>query len=70
MSAYHPKRTKADAVGLSAMCPNSCRQLGLLDKFVGARDELHKRLYLICINAVARKRDVLATPQHVENRSF
>ena len=29
-------------------CPlsaNSCRQLGLLDQLVGARDELHKRLY-------------------------
>jgi len=32
MSAFDPKRTKADAVGLSAMCPNSCRQLGLLDQ--------------------------------------
>jgi hypothetical protein len=52
MSAFDPKRTKADAVGLSAMCPNSCRQLGLLDQRVGARDELHKRLYVICINAV------------------
>jgi hypothetical protein len=38
-----------DAVGLSDMCPNSCRQLGLLDQRVGARDEL---LYVICINAV------------------
>jgi hypothetical protein len=40
----------------------------LFDHLVSARDELHKRLTLICINAVARKhkRDVLATPQHVE----
>ena len=46
------KRTKADAVGLSAMCPNSCRQLGLLDQLVGARDEpdLHQ----------CRERDILA----------
>jgi len=48
------------------MCPNSCRQLGLLDQLIGARDELHKWVYLICINVVARTRDVLATPQHVE----
>jgi hypothetical protein len=52
MSAFDPKRTKADVVGLSAMYPNSCRQLGLLDQLVGARDELQKRLYLICINDV------------------
>jgi Crp-like helix-turn-helix protein len=40
----------------------------LIDHLGGARDELHKRLYLICINAVARKHkcDVLATRQHVE----
>jgi hypothetical protein len=52
MSAFDPKRTKADAVGLSAMCPNSCRQLGLLDQLVGARDEpdLHQ----------CRERDILA----------
>jgi hypothetical protein len=51
MSAFDPKRTKADAVGLSAMCPKSCRQLGLLDQLVGARDEpdLHQ----------CRERDIL-----------
>ena len=52
MSPYDPKRTKADADGLSAMCPNSCRQLGLLDQLVGARDEpdLHQ----------CRERDIFA----------
>ena len=52
MSAFDPKRTKADAVGLSAMCANSCRQLGLLDQLVGARDEpdLHQ----------CRERDIFA----------
>jgi hypothetical protein len=52
---------------LLAMCrkPESAASF---DHLGGARDELHKRLYLICINAVARKHkcDVLATRQHVE----
>jgi hypothetical protein len=40
MSAFDPKRTSADAVGLSA----NCRQLGLRDQLVCARDEVRKRL--------------------------
>jgi len=40
MSACDPNRTSADAVGLSA----NCRQLGLLDQLVCARDEVRKRL--------------------------
>ena len=52
MVEIDPKRTKADAVGLSAMCPNNCRQLGLLDQLVGARDELRKRLRIRRVSRV------------------
>ena len=62
-SAFDPNRTSADAVGLSA----NCRQLGLLDQLVCARDEVRKRLRIrrVCptsycpLLAIARERERL-----------
>jgi hypothetical protein len=73
MSAFDPNRTSADAVGLSA----NCRQLGLLDQLVCARDEVRKRLRIrrVCptsccpLLAIARatRTPVLSSPASCEN---
>ena len=42
---FTPKSEHSPGSVSRPLSANSCRQLGLLDQLVGARDELHKRLY-------------------------